>query len=131
MSDRSQSIPINPHTCLFTRTGLLTLPPEWRLPMVHIGEALYQIGLEVFGITPEAESSLESTGRRLIAFAVDLESLSDELAATGIEPEATQMGDRERRLCKLAGRFAPQVREISRTLLDAGRGIGPDGGPVP
>lgn len=112
----------------FTRTALLTLPPGWRIPMIHVREALYEIGLEKFGITPEASSSLECTCHQLIAFAGDLRVAADQFAAMGQEPDGSEMGDAERRLCRLAGRFSPQVREISKALLDAGRWIAPDGG---
>lgn len=130
MSDQTESIPVDPHTCFFTRTALLALPPAWRIPMIHVGEALYEIGLEKFGIVPESSDSLECTCHRVIAFAGDLRIVGDHLAAMGQEPDGSELGDTERRLCRLAGRFAPQVREISKALLDAGRGIGPDGGPA-
>ena len=122
MSDREKSTAVSPNTCYFTRTALLTLPPEWRIPMVHIGEALYEIGLEKFGLALESSDSLECTAHQLIAFSNDLRILADQLAAMGQEPDSSDMSDTERDLCKLAGRFAPQVREISQALMDAGRG---------
>jgi hypothetical protein len=128
MRDQTQSTPVDPHTCFFTRTALLTLPPEWRIPMVHIGQALYEIGLEIYGIAPETRDGYLSTCHQLVGFAGDLRIVGDQLAALAQEPEGADLSDAESRLCKLAGRLAPKVAEISRTLMDAGRGIRPDGG---
>lgn len=119
--------PVSPPTCYFTRTALLTVPPQWRTPFVHLGEAIYEIMLEVVGIAPEARSGLEVTARELIAIGGDLRIAADQLDALGREPEASDLSKPEERLCALAGRMGVQVREISRELVDAGRGIGPDG----
>jgi hypothetical protein len=104
MSDREKSTPVDPYTCFFTRTALLTLPPAWRIPMLHVGQ--------------------------LTALGADLRLMGQQLAALGREPESSQMAASERRMCELCEVLAPQVDEASRALLDAGRGIGPDGGRV-
>ena len=132
MSDRPESsngrvseAPPDPHVGFFTKSALLTLPPGWRAAAELVGEGLYTLALEVWGIAPEEKDSLGTVRRQLHALAGELSTVAAQLSELGEEPRHSEMGAEEKRLCELAARLAPRVEEIAQELTRAGLGPAP------
>jgi len=107
-------------TSFFRDTALLHLPQAWRGAVRQLGETLDDVTLEIWGLVPEAPDSLATTVARLHAIAADLCVCGQQLEDLAAEPDAAQLVEAEVRLCELAGRMAPQVKELARRLAAVG-----------
>lgn len=126
MSSQENSIPspeapasLNPEVCVFRHVALIQVPMPWRLALLHFGIALFDWSLEAFGIAIEEPDSLTVTARRVEAIADDLRTAGNQLAALGLEPEGSQVGRAELKLCDAAGLVATSVLEIASKLRKA------------
>jgi len=119
-----QTLP-DPEISFLNHSALLTLPPEWRAPFVLAGRALYEMALERFGIAPAAPDSIATTCRQLDALATELRTIGEQLWEIAAEPHYSDLGQAETRLCKLAGKLAPKIGEISQDLAKAAVGPAP------
>jgi len=140
MSDWKQSIPSNSpegrgeqpkqttasrlaslRVCFFRHSALLAFPESWRETLVEIGETLFDLGIEAYGLAPEETASPPTTRKQVRAIAADLHTTGELLHELAVEPQMSQMTKEEIQLCELASRFLPQVEEISRALDAASR----------
>ena len=112
----SSPVASEPEVCAFRHTSLLQAPVAWRGALRHLGEALDDVSLEIYGLVPEASDSLTTTRARLRAIGADLGTCGRQLAELAAEPEGSELVEAEVRLCQLAGRLASQVKEVSRRL---------------
>ena len=106
--------------CFFRHTSLLQVPESGREALRHFGEDLDDMTLERHGLVPEARDSLTTTRARVHALALEAATCARQLEELAAEPEASHLVEAEVRLCELAGRLAPQVKEVSRRLSAAG-----------
>jgi len=109
--------PTPPADCFFRHTSLLQVPQSWRGALRHLGEALDDVTLEIYGLVPEAPDSLATTVERLRAIADDLATSARQLEELAAEPEASELVEAEVALCRLAGRWAPKVKELVKEVL--------------
>jgi len=104
--------------CFFRHTSLLQVPESMRGALRHFGEDLDDMTLEHYGLVPEAPDSLATTRLRVRALALELGTCGRQLEDLAAEPDASQLVEAEVRLCELAGRLAPQVKEMAGRLLE-------------
>jgi len=105
--------------CFFRYIAMLNVPEEWRKALLHFGHALFGLTLDVYGVAPEEDASLPTTVKRVNAIANDLRVSSGLLEELGLEPGASEMSEAEARLCRIAGKLAVSVREVSEDLAVA------------
>lgn len=93
---------------LFEPWALLVFPPDLRAHLASLGKHLFASALERHGI--------EGVQPQVAAIAAGLELAAARLHAIGLEAQLTELDAREQRMCEHAGRLAPKVGEIARSL---------------
>jgi len=109
-------IDISPDVCVFRHVALLHVPEPCRRPLRHLGNLLFDWSMETFGIADEEPDTEAITARRLQAIGEDLETAGHQLAALSLEPEGSEVGRAEQTMCDQAGRLAPSVLHLARTV---------------
>lgn len=128
--DPRKGPPFSARVSFFRSAALLNLPEPSRIVLDHLGLALYDLTLEVFGQVPEAPDGLEITRRLLLGIASDLRTAEDQLTELALAAEESEIVAEELRLRRFAGQLAPRLREVGAALRRSAQEspAGPGGG---
>lgn len=85
----------------------------------HLGTALHDCTLELFGKAPAAPDSLETTRAWMLTIAQDLETAARELAMLDRAADEDLKVEQDARLCRLAGSLHQRIHAIAESLRRA------------